>query len=273
MKLRHLFCIAPALLLVGAGGAYAQSDTSTLTKVKKEGVMKVCYAQGSPESYKDPKTGEWMGVFVELANELATWMKVKIQPVEVQWNTAVLSLKRGDCDFFGSSFVYNAPRALEVTFVQPFRSKGLNAIIRKDNKKNLKKISDLNNENISIAVGLGSREYETGKRLFPKAKFLALQIQADVETLAPTQRGDADVTILPVININWWLQIPENSSWGKMAFPGEDFGNAPVGWAVRYGDQEWKDFLDQYSRWVAANQLADRVYGEYMERTNPFAKK
>jgi len=80
--------------------------------------MKVCYAQGSPESYKDPKTGEWQGVFVELANEMATWMKVKIQPVEVQWNTAVLSLKRGDCDFFGSSFVYNAPRALEVSFIQ-----------------------------------------------------------------------------------------------------------------------------------------------------------
>jgi len=31
--------------------------------------MKVCYAR-IPESYKDPKTGEWLGVFVDLANEL-----------------------------------------------------------------------------------------------------------------------------------------------------------------------------------------------------------
>jgi len=273
MKLKKLFCIAPVLLFLGAGAAHAQSETSTLGKIKKEGVMKVCYAQGSPESYKDPKTGEWLGVFVDLANELATWAKVKIQPVEVQWNTAVLALKRGDCDFFGSSFVYNAPRALEVNFVTPFRSKGLNAIIRKDNKKNINKIEDLNNPNVTIAVGLGSREYETGKRLFPKAKFLALQINSDVETLPPTQRGDADVTILPIININWWLQIPENAAWGKMAFPGEDFGNAPVGWAVRYGDQEWKDFLDQYVRWVQANDLVKRTYDEYMAKTNPFAKK
>jgi len=273
MKPKKLFCIAPVLFFVGAGTAHAQSDASTLTKVKKEGAMKVCYAQGSPESYKDPKTGEWLGVFVDLANELATWMKVKIQPVEVQWNTAVLALKRGDCDFFGSSFVYNAPRALEVNFITPFRAKGLNAIIRKDNKKNLKKIADLDNPNVTIAVGLGSREYETGKRLFPKAKFLALQINSDVETLPPTQRGDADVTILPIININWWLQIPENAAWGKMAFPGEDFGNAPVGWAVRYGDQEWKDFLDQYVRWVQANDLVKHTYDEYMAKTNPFAKK
>jgi polar amino acid transport system substrate-binding protein len=273
MKLKQVLSAAAAILFVAAGTAHAQSDTSTLAKVKKEGVMKVCYAQGSPESYKDPKTGEWLGVFVDLANELATWMKVKIQPVEVQWNTAVLALKRGDCDFFGSSFVYNAPRAMEVDFITPFRSKGLNAVIRKDSKKNLTKIDDLNNPNVTIAVGAGSREYETGKRLFPKAKFLALQINSDVETLAPTQRGDADVTILPIININWWLQIPENASWGKMAFPGQDFGNAPVGWAVRYGDPEWKDFLDQYVRWVTANDLAKRTYDEYMAKTNPFAKK
>ena len=272
MKLRLNILLSTTLFLMGVGAAAAQSDSSTLTRVKKEGVMRVCYAQGSPESYKDPKTGQWLGVFVELANELAKWSNVKIQPVEVQWNTAVLALKRGDCDFFGSSFVYNAPRALEVNFIQPFRSKGLNAVIRKDNPKNLKAISDLNSENVKIAVGLGSREYETGKRLFPKAQFQALQINADVESLAPTKRGDTDVTILPIININWWLQIPENAEWGKMAFPGEDFGNAPVGWAVRYGDPEWKDFLDMFSKWVAANDLAKHYYDEYLAKTNPFAK-
>ena len=57
MKLSHVLCIATGLLFFGSGGANAQSETSTLTKIKKEGVMKVCYAQGSPESYKDPKTG------------------------------------------------------------------------------------------------------------------------------------------------------------------------------------------------------------------------
>jgi ABC-type amino acid transport substrate-binding protein len=272
MKRRLVVGIAAALLLVGVTGAQAQSDSSTLTKVKKEGVMKVCYAQGSPESYKDPKTGEWLGAFVELANELATWMNVKIQPVEVQWNTAVLALKRGDCDFFGSSFVYNAPRALEVTFVRPFRAKGLNAVIRKDNNKGLTKVADLNRPDVKIAVGLGSREFETAKRLFPKAQILALQIQADVESLAPTRRGDTDVTILPIININWWLQVSENGAWAKMAFPGEDFGNANVGWAVRYGDQEWKDFLDMYSSHVAANGLVQAKYDVYMAKTNPYQK-
>ena len=235
--------------------------------------MKVCYAQGSPESYKDPKTGEWLGVFVELANELAKWMKVKVQPVEVQWNTAVLALKRGDCDFFGSSFVYNAPRALEVDFIRPFRAKGLNAVIRKDNTKNLKKIADLNNENVTIAVGLGSREYETGKRLFPKAQFLALQIKrgrrdpgADAARRCgrdhPADHQHQLVAADPGERANGarWPSRARTSATRRSA------GRS------RYGDPEWKDFLDMFSSWVAANDLAKRYYDEYLAKTNPFAK-
>ena len=272
MRRRLLALAAAGLVLAAVGPVAAQSPDSILTRVKQETKMRVCFAQGSPESYKDPRTGEWLGVFVELVNRLAEWMKVEVETVEVQWNTAVLALQRGDCDFFGSSFVYNAPRALEVNFITPFRSKGLNAVIRKDNTKGLETASDLDDPNVRIAVGLGSREYETAKRLFPQAELVALQIQADVETLAPTRRGDTDVTILPIININWWLAIPENAEWGKMAFPGEDFGNSPVGWAVAYGDQEWKDFLDMYVRFVQANNVVTELYDEYRAKTNPFAK-
>ncbi len=81
------------------------------------------------------------------------------------------------------------------------------------------------------------------------------------------------MTILPIININWWLQIPENAEWGKMAFPGQDFGNAPVGWAVRYGDQEWKDFLDMYSGWVAANDLSKHVLRRVHGKDEPIRQE
>ena len=52
--------------------ASAQTREGVLAKVKREGVLKVCYAQVTPDSYKDPRTGEWTGVFVDLVNELAS---------------------------------------------------------------------------------------------------------------------------------------------------------------------------------------------------------
>jgi ABC-type amino acid transport substrate-binding protein len=240
--------------------------------LKQDPVIKVCYALGTPDSYKDPKTGDWNGVMVDLVNELATQLKAKVEPVEVQWSTAVLSLKRGDCDMFGGSLVYNPGRALEVSFVRPFWAKGLNMVGPKTNPKGLHHIADLNSPNITIAAVVGSRELESSRRLFPKAKFLTMPVNADIQIIDPVKRGDADVAVLPTITLQWWLQVPENAAWGMMAFPGEDFGNAPNGWAVRYGDPEWREFLDDFSNWVSVNGLAPKLYDEYLKRTNPFGQ-
>lgn len=270
MRLNIMGMLTASLCIVGAGQAQAES---TLDKVKKEGVIKICFASGMPDNYKDPKTGEWTGVMIDLANELAKWMKVKVQPVEVGWDVAVLSLKQGTCDLFGSSIVYNAPRAMEINYIRPFGAKGINVVIAKNNTKNLKNPSDLNDPNVTLVAELGTREQETAQRLFPKAKMLATKVQSNIAIVEQVKRGDADAAVLPAITVKWWLQVPENAEWGKEGFPGQDFGNAPNGWAVRYGDPDWKDFLDSFSGWVAANNVSANLYADYMARTNPFGVK
>lgn len=266
LRLLSLVSLAVAFL----GSAHAES---VLDKIKKEGVIKICTPQVVPDLYKDPKTGEWLGVMADLYNQLATWMKVKVQPVEVGgFDAAVLTLKQGNCDLIGSSMVYNAPRAMEVNFIRPFGAKGINAVALKTNPKGLKNPVDLNSPNITIVTALGSREHETVMRLFPKAKIMAVKVPAAIQIVEHVKRGDADVAVLPTITAKWWLQVPDNAAWGMMAFPGQDFGNAPNGWAIRYGDPDWKNFLDNYSGYVAANHIATKLYEDYMERVNPYKK-
>jgi len=273
MKLARLATILAlaAALAAPSAGVQAQQQ-SALDKVKSSGTLKVCVAQGSPDQYKDPKTGEWIGVMIDLVKELTTWMKVKPEFVETQWNVAVLALKRGDCDLFGGSLVFNAPRAMEINYIRPFGAKGMNAVIKKENPKGLKTPDDLNSDKVTLAAIVGSREHETARRLFPKAKILALQATADVQINEAVRRGDADAALLPAITVKWWLSVPENAAWAAMGFPGKDFGNAPNGWAIRYGDSDWKDFLDAFSGWVAANNVALALYDEYLAKTNPYQK-
>jgi ABC-type amino acid transport substrate-binding protein len=262
------FVLALLFGLVSAGYA----GESVLQKVQRDKTLKVCFAQSVPDNYKNPKTGEWTGAMVDLVNELATWMKVKVENVEVAWDTAVLSLNRGDCDLFGASLVYNAPRAMQINYVRFFGSKGINAVMLKENPKKLEKPDDLNRADITVAVAVGTREEEVARHLFPKAKILSLKVTTSLEAAFSVKRGDADVALMPAINVRWWAAVPENAAWGKLAFPGQDFGNAPNGWAIRYGDSTWKDFLDAFSGWVAANKLAERLYDEYIQKTNPFQK-
>ena len=272
MKVRNAIAVFAAAACALAYTPAALAQASVLDKVKNSGVLKVCFAQGMPDNFKDPKTGQWTGVMFDLATELTKWMKVKLEPVEVGWDVAVLSLKQGTCDLFGSSIVYNAPRALEINFVRPFGAKGINVVIPKQNPKRLKNPADMNDPKITLIAELGTREHETATRLFPKAKILAVKATSSIQIVDSVKRGDADAAVLPAITVKWWLQVPDNAAWGIMGFPGQDFGNAPNGWAVRYGDPAWKDFLDAFSGWVAANNVSVNLYDDYMKRTNPFIK-
>lgn len=263
------FCAFAAL---GFSVAPVAAQT-TLEKVKKDGVIKVCLAQGLPDNYKDPRTGKWTGVMVDLMDELATWMKVKVEQVEVGWDVSVLSLKQGACDVIGASLVYNAPRAMEVAYVTPFGAKGINVVIDKKNPKAIAVPGDLNRPEVTIAVEVGTREHETLQRLFPKAKILAVKVQSSIQVVDHVKRGDADAAALPTITVRWWLNVPENAAWGAMGLPGKDFGNAPNGWAVRQGDVDWMNFLNSYVGWANSNGTPMRLYDEYLARTNPFAPK
>jgi ABC-type amino acid transport substrate-binding protein len=273
-RVRGLRIIAAGLVLaaLSAGDASAQQPSaSVLAKIKKDGVLKVCYGQLSPESYKDPKTGEWVGVQVDLVQMLADWMKIKIEKVEVTWDVAVVALARGDCDLM-SALIYNAPRAMQVNYIRPFWSKPIDALIPKANPKGFKQSSDLNDPGVKLAVVLGTREHETVQRLFPKATILAQRVQSEAQVIDMVKRGDADAAVLPVITIKWWLDIPENAAFGKAAFPDAPFGKAPFGWAIRYGDPDWKDFLDAWSVYITENDISKKLYDDYLSRTNPFAK-
>lgn len=263
--------LAAGILTLTSSCVLAQAQESALTKIKKEGVMKVCYAQVTPDSYKDPKTGQWTGVFVDIVNELANWMKVKVEPVEVQWSTVVLALNRGDCDLFGASLLYNAPRAMEIAYITPFSAKGINALIKKEKLGQLKSPDDLNNEKMTLAVVAGSRDYEVAQRIFPKAKLLALQVPTDLLAFESVRRGDADVALANGITIRWWSHV-EGNQWAVAAFD-KDFSTQPNGWAIRYGDPTWKTFLDSYAAWVLSNNMAVNLYEKYLARTSLFDTK
>jgi len=269
--LRRAAVCAAVAIAAFAGPALAQTKESVLAKVKREGVLKVCYAQVTPDSYKDPRTGQWTGVFVDLVNELANWMKVKVEPVEVQFGTAPLSLNRGDCDLFGASLLYNAPRALEINFVRPFAAKGMNGLVSKDKAGKFTKVEDLNSPEVTLAVVAGSRDYEVAQRIFPKAKLLALQVTTDLAAFDSVRRGDADVALANGITIRWWTKVDGNN-WAVPAFT-SDFSTQPNGWAIRYGDPDWKDFLDSFAAWIIANNKAQELYDSYLSRTSLFDTK
>src|SRR5581483_7723781 len=89
-------------------------DDSVLAKCRKEGVLRVGYAQTGPWFYKDAKTGELNGVYKDVVENLAKEIQVKVEWKEVSFANATIALRKGDFDLFGSSLTYLVSRALAV---------------------------------------------------------------------------------------------------------------------------------------------------------------
>lgn len=261
-----------ARLLGGLGSpreAYAQlletgiDEKSALARVKKEGKLKVGYAQTLPWFHKDAKTGSLAGIYYDVAEALAKELEVKAEYQEVSWADATVALRKGDFDVFGSSLFYTVPRALVVNFTAPLWHKGHLAVCHKDNARRFKSTADFNRTDVTFSINVGTREEHVLKVLFPKAKIVTTSGQI-VLAAEPVRTKKADLWVTG--DLDAIIFARKNSSWAQVIDPAHPFGQGANTWAIRYGDPAWKFFLDMWVDNAVASGLVQDRYEYYKEQ-------
>jgi polar amino acid transport system substrate-binding protein len=233
---------------------------SVLSKVKKGGALEVGYAQLPLWFFKDAKTGELRGIYKELADSLAKDLEMTINWHEVTFANATISLRSGEYDLFGSSASYTVPRATVCNYVGPLWSKGSLAVIRKADAGKFQTMSDLNNPDVTIAVNGGSSDEQRMPLLLPKAKFMAVAGQYSMAA-EPVRGGRATACIVGDTEAN--ALAKRNPDWAVVLDPSNSVDKRPNTWMIRYGDVAWKNFLDTWCAYVAANGQVQRLYDKY----------
>ena len=233
---------------------------SVLSKVKKGGALEVGYAQLPLWFFKDAKTGELRGIYKELVDSLAKDLEMTINWHEVTFANATISLRSGEYDLFGSSASYTVPRATVCNYVGPLWSKGSLAVIRKADAGKFQTMSDLNNPDVTIAVNGGSSDEQRMPLLFPKATFMAVAGQYSMAA-EPVRGGRATACIVGDTEAN--ALAKRNPDWAVVLDPSNSFDKRPNTWMIRYGDVAWKNFLDTWCAYVAANGQVQRLYDKY----------
>ncbi len=175
-------------------------DDSVLAKIRKEGVLRVGYAQTGPWFYKDAKTGELGGIYKDVVDQLCRELQIKAEYKEVTFANSTVGLRRGDYDLFGSSLTYTIQRALVVNYIGPLWSKGSHLLIHKDSADRFKTAADLNSEDVTFSVTAGASEEPRIPLLFPKAKLITTtgQVTLGAEPVRAKRAqvwmsGDSDV--------------------------------------------------------------------------------
>jgi len=232
--------------------AEAEATTEgTLDRVRRSKVLRVAALPGeSPYFNKNIATGEWTGMAVEMAKNIASSFDAKVEYLESTYGNSVLDLESGKIDL---AFALNPTpqRALVIGFSRPVFMHGFGCVAKKG--MNPRTWGDLNKPEIKIAVDIGSVHELAARNFASKAQIVGLKSRD--ECVLAVQTGRADCVILAVIL--GLTAIKKNPTLGAYVVLRDPFVQLPNCMGVRYEvDKHWRDFLDN---WADYNRGAAQI--------------
>ena len=247
--LRYALAIGSGAALTSALATPASAQTAadnTLDRVRAAKVLRIAVLPGElPYFNKDLATGTWSGMCIEMANDIAKLLDVKLEYIESTYGNSILDLQAGKIDV-GFALNPTPQRALVVDFTNFVFPHPFGAMLRKGLEA--KTWADINKPEVKIAVDVGSANETVARRFAPKATITSLKSRDEVMLQMASGRVDCVVNAL-VLGLTAIAKNPNLGTYKILQSPSVAI---PSSMAVRReSDKHWRDFL---SVWVDYNR-------------------
>jgi polar amino acid transport system substrate-binding protein len=243
-------------LAIGSGAALASAMTNpasaqgaadnTLDRVRANKVMRIAVLPGElPYFNKDLASGNWSGMCLEMANDIAKLLDVKLEYIESTYGNSILDLQSNKIDV-GFALNPTPQRALVVDFCGAVFHHPFGAMLKKGLEA--RAWADIDKPAVTIAVDAGSANETVARRFAPNATIKSLKSRDEVMLEMSSGRVDCVVNAL-VLGLTAIAKNPNLGTYKILQTPSVAI---PSSMAVRReSDKRWRDFL---SVWVDYNR-------------------
>jgi polar amino acid transport system substrate-binding protein len=247
--LRHALAIGSGAALAStlANPAAAQtSPDNTLDRIRANKVLRIAVLPGElPYFSKDLATGTWSGFSIEMANDIAKLLDVKLEYTESTYGNSILDLQSNKIDL-GFALNPTPQRALVVDFCGTVFQHPFGAMLKKGMEA--KTWADINKPGVTIAVDVGSANETVARRFAPNATIKSLKSRDEVMLEMSSGRVDVVVNAL-VLGLTAIAKNPNLGTYKILQSPSVAI---PSSMGVRREpDKRWRDFL---AVWVDYNR-------------------
>lgn len=247
--LRYALAIGSGAALASAmttTPASAQAADNTLDRVRANKVLRIAVLPGElPYFNKDLATGTWSGFSIEMANDIAKLLDVKLEYVESTYGNSVLDLQAGKIDL-GFALNPTPQRALVIDFCGTVFPHPFGAMLKKGMEA--KTWADINKPEVKIAVDVGSANEAVARRFAPNATIKSLKSRDEVMLEMASGRVDVVVNAL-ILGLTAIAKNPNLGSYKILQSPSVAI---PSSMGVRReADKRWRDFL---AVWIDYNR-------------------
>jgi polar amino acid transport system substrate-binding protein len=253
--LRYALAIGSGAALASALAtpASAEAADNTLERVRAAKVMRIAVLPGElPYFNKDLASGTWSGMCIEMANDIAKLLDVKLEYTESTYGNSILDLQSNKIDV-GFALNPTPQRALVVDFCGAVFNHPFGAMLRKGLEA--KTWADINKPEVKIAVDSGSANEAVARRFAPNATIKSLRSRDEVMLEMSSGRVDCVVNAL-VLGLTAIAKNPNLGTYKILQSPSVAIASSMA--VRRETDKAWRDFL---ATWIDYN----RGFGQMRE--------
>lgn len=240
MMIRHLvsaIALTAGLLPVTVE---AQQQDSRLYRITESGTLRVCqYPLYYSISYRDPTSGEIVGIDADLSKELAKELGADLEIVESSFATFIADLQADKCDIGMFGVGATLKRAQAVAFSKPYLQTSIYAITRKDS--GIETWSDIDKDGNTVVTTLGSYIEPFMQEYLQEADFRAISPPATREGELMANRADVVMSDYPTA-----IKVSDEFEWAAIIEPDEPLRVTPYAYVVPQGDQIWLNYVNLF---------------------------
>jgi polar amino acid transport system substrate-binding protein len=187
-------------------------------------------------------------------------MKVELELVSTAWDGIIPALLTDKFDVIMSGMTLTQERNLSVNFADPYILIGQSVLLKKELAGTVKSYKDLNNAKYTIASKLGTTGEQATKRMIPDAKYISYETEQEGVIELVNGKIDAFIYDLPfnAIAVNQKGQ-------GKIVHLSEPFTKEPLAWAIRKGDPDFLNWLNNFMQQVKYDGVYDKIYQNWFQ--------
>jgi polar amino acid transport system substrate-binding protein len=244
--------IALCSLMVGTAAA------GTLDEISTRGTLRVGMEPGYMPFELTNQKGEIIGFDVDMAKRMAKAMGVKLELVSTAWDGIIPALLTKKFDILMSGMTLTQERNMKINFAQPYIVIGQSILMKKELAGTVKSYADLNNAKYTVGSKLGTTGEQATKRMISKAKYISYETEQ--EGVLETVNGKIDAFI---------YDMPYNAAaisqrgQGKIVHLDKPFTYEPLAWAVRKGDYDFINWLNNFMNQVKNDGTYDKIYAKW----------
>jgi len=251
--------LLPLLALTGCQKKGSSTDAQNeLEMVKARGKLIVGVKYDTNLfGLKDPATGEVKGFDVDIAKALAKKLfgdENKVELKSVVSKTRIPLLQQGDIDCIIATMTITPERGKQVLFTDSYFDAGQSLLVKKGSP--IKSLADIK-PGVRVVTVKGSTPAKRIREKVPGATVLEFDNYQDAFMALKTGKGDV-LTTDNVILLGMSKQDP------NYVVVGKNFSDEPYGIAVRKGEVEFANYINDFLKEIKSDGTYDAIYEKWL---------